>query len=173
MDINLQTAIGYDMKDKNNEALNNIQSIEASVDSIAVPMLVESSIVHCSTDSSSQIINDEATDVKNNSVSTIPISNIDNHVSTSSRHGNATSRIEAIKSADLLMTAQFSRLLQDDIHVDLMNILSGNTLSGESSSSSSGTDPRAGKISDISRDSFLGRGEVPIKHIFCMLICDT
>lgn len=172
IDIDLQTVIGYDMKDKNNEASNNIQSIEPFVDSIAVPMLVESSIVDC-TDSSSQIINDEVTDVKNNSISTISISNIDNHASTSSRHGNATSRIEAIKSAHFLMTAQFSRLLQDDIHVDLINVLSGNALSSESSSSSSGTDPRAGKISDISRDSFLGRGELPIKHIFFMLICDT
>jgi hypothetical protein len=148
MDIDHQRVIESDMKDKDNEGLNSNESMEASVlqtptpsilsidasvipmpiencaDSITVPMLIEKSIVDCN-GSSRHTINEVATDIKNSTVPTIPISNIDNHVSMSSRHGNTTSRIEAIKSADLLMTAQFSRLLKDDIHVDLVNILRG------------------------------------------------
>jgi hypothetical protein len=159
--------------------LRNVQSVDNKInndiencdDLIAVPMLIEGPPANYNGNTGS-VINEEFNSIRINTLPIIAISNIsniDSNVSTSSSHGNTTSRIEAIKTADLLMTAQLSRLLKDDIHIDLLNVLTGinnndssegdkrlsSRLSGGSSSSANNT--HADKISDISQDSFLGK----------------
>jgi hypothetical protein len=116
----------------------NLQSVDSiSNDSLmncddltAVPVVVEAP--HADYNGNTNHINEEINSIRINTLPTIGISNNDSNVSTSSSHGSTystngsiTSRIEAIKTADLLMTSQLSRLLKDDIHVDLVNVLTG------------------------------------------------